>query len=215
MSLQTDPRSPERGQYGFLQDLVRHVAYETISRRERRTQAPRRRRATSEAASVDEDEIAEVIASHYVDAYEAAPDADDADEIQRAAREHGSRARASAPRRSPQPAEAQRYFEQAAGLADEPAAQAALLDRAAQAAWRANEPVATRALLERAHSLYEACDDTPAAALVSARLSEVDFNEGHAQRAVAVSSPRSRRSPPGSRTRTSPWWLHSSVGSSS
>ena len=36
LALQADPRSPERGQYGFLQDLVRHVAYETLSRRERK-----------------------------------------------------------------------------------------------------------------------------------------------------------------------------------
>jgi hypothetical protein len=27
LSIQADPRSPERGQYGFLQDLVRRVAY--------------------------------------------------------------------------------------------------------------------------------------------------------------------------------------------
>ena len=40
--MQADPRSPEHGQYGFLQDLVRHVAYETLSKRERRAQAPRR-----------------------------------------------------------------------------------------------------------------------------------------------------------------------------
>ena len=36
LSVQADPRSPERGQYGFLQDLVRTVAYETLSKRERR-----------------------------------------------------------------------------------------------------------------------------------------------------------------------------------
>ena len=36
LGLQADPRSPEHGQYGFLQDLVRHVAYETLSKRERR-----------------------------------------------------------------------------------------------------------------------------------------------------------------------------------
>ncbi|MDQ6811846.1 MAG: AAA family ATPase, partial [Actinomycetota bacterium] len=35
LGVQSDPRSPERGQYGFLQDLVRHVAYETLSKRER------------------------------------------------------------------------------------------------------------------------------------------------------------------------------------
>src|SRR4029078_12608149 len=37
LALQSDPRSPEHGQYGFLQDLVRHVAYETLARRERGT----------------------------------------------------------------------------------------------------------------------------------------------------------------------------------
>ena len=39
-SIQADPRSPERGQYGFLQDLVKQVAYETLSKRERKAQAP-------------------------------------------------------------------------------------------------------------------------------------------------------------------------------
>ena len=36
LSLQADPRSPERGQYRFLQDLVKHVAYETLSKPERK-----------------------------------------------------------------------------------------------------------------------------------------------------------------------------------
>ena len=36
LSVQADPRSPERGQYGFLQDLVQRVAYETLSRKERK-----------------------------------------------------------------------------------------------------------------------------------------------------------------------------------
>src|SRR6185503_18667264 len=36
LSVQADPRSPERGQYGFLQDLVRRVAYETMPKRERK-----------------------------------------------------------------------------------------------------------------------------------------------------------------------------------
>jgi predicted ATPase len=34
LGVQADPRSPERGQYGFLQDLVKRVAYETLARRE-------------------------------------------------------------------------------------------------------------------------------------------------------------------------------------
>src|SRR5436305_3597378 len=36
LGLQADARSPEHGQYGFLQDLVRHVAYESLSKRDRR-----------------------------------------------------------------------------------------------------------------------------------------------------------------------------------
>src|SRR5205823_14924420 len=32
LGVQADPRSPEHGQYGFLQDLVRHVAYGTLSK---------------------------------------------------------------------------------------------------------------------------------------------------------------------------------------
>ncbi len=36
LGVQADPTSPEHGQYGFLQDLVRHVAYEMLSKRERR-----------------------------------------------------------------------------------------------------------------------------------------------------------------------------------
>ena len=41
-SLQADPRSPERGQYGFLQDLLKRVAYETLSKRESGCCWPRR-----------------------------------------------------------------------------------------------------------------------------------------------------------------------------
>ena len=37
LSIQADPRSPERGQYSFLQDVVRRVAYDTISKKDRKT----------------------------------------------------------------------------------------------------------------------------------------------------------------------------------
>ena len=36
LALESDPRSPERGQYGFLQALVQRVAYETLSRHDRK-----------------------------------------------------------------------------------------------------------------------------------------------------------------------------------
>ena len=74
LGVQADPRSPEHGQYGFLQDLVRHVAYETLSKRERRARHLAAAAHLSAAFAEDEDEVVEVIASHYVAAHEAAPD---------------------------------------------------------------------------------------------------------------------------------------------
>jgi tetratricopeptide (TPR) repeat protein len=85
LALQADPRSPERGQYVFVQDLVRAVAYGTLARRERK----QRHLAVAEYLSnswTEEDDIAEVIASHLVEAYDADPSAPDAPEIGRRAR---------------------------------------------------------------------------------------------------------------------------------
>src|SRR5437899_5975758 len=75
LGVQADPRSPERGQYGFLQDLVRHVAYETLSKRERRARHLAAAAHLSAAFAADEDEVVEVIASHYLAAHEAGPGA--------------------------------------------------------------------------------------------------------------------------------------------
>jgi tetratricopeptide (TPR) repeat protein len=49
--------------------------------------------------------------------------------------------------------------------------------------------VEARALLERAHAAFQAEGETRAAARVSARLAEIDFNEGHPQQAVARLEP--------------------------
>ncbi len=67
LGVTTDPMSPERGQYGFLQDLVKKVAYDTMSRRERK--AGHLAAAAYLLGAVDEDEIVEVVAAHYLDAY--------------------------------------------------------------------------------------------------------------------------------------------------
>src|SRR5436190_6852402 len=87
LSVQTDPRSPERGQYGFLQDLVKKVAYDTLSKRERKAKHLAVASYLENASGYEEEEIVEVVASHYVQAYEAAPDAEDAPEIKAKARE--------------------------------------------------------------------------------------------------------------------------------
>ena len=147
-ALQADPRSPEHGQYGFLQDLVRHVAYETLSRHERRA----RHLAAAEhlrAAFPDEDEIAEVIAAHYLDAYEANPAG------RRRGARSGGKAREALVRAGERAeslaaaGEAQRYLEQAASLTDDPRERAALLDRAGWLAYHAADLETRRAAARR------------------------------------------------------------------
>jgi len=160
---------------------VRHVAYETLSKRDRRD----KHLAAAEhlRANIAEDEVIEVLASHYLAAYRAAPTAPDADEIKERACEAltqaGERAASLAAA-----AEAQSYFEQAAELSVDPLAEAALTDRAGQMARRAGAMAEARALLDRAHDAYVLQGEVRSAALVSALLAEIDFVEGHAQRAV-------------------------------
>jgi tetratricopeptide (TPR) repeat protein len=176
LGLQADVRSPEHGQYGFLQDLVRHVAYETLSRHERRA----RHLAAAEhllEAFPDDDEISEVIAAHYLDAYEAVPDAADAADVREKAREAllraGERAESLAAA-----GEAQRYLAHAAGLTDDPSERASLLDRAGWLAWHAADMDTAARLLGESVEILEAEGETHAAARVSGRLAFVERWQG-------------------------------------
>jgi class 3 adenylate cyclase/tetratricopeptide (TPR) repeat protein len=177
VSLQADPRSPERGQYGFLQDLVRKVAYDTLSKKERKAKHLAAASFIEESWTGEEDEIVEVVAAHYLSAYEAAPEAEDAREIRDKAREHlvsaGERAGSLAA-----PVEAQRYFEQAVGLTDDPLAQAALHERAGIAAAPTAHSEDAASHFERAVALFEGADASHPAARVSARLAEEMWNRG-------------------------------------
>ncbi len=84
LTISADPLSPEKGSYAFAQDMLRQVAYDTLSRRDRKT------RHLAVAAHLratfpnDGEEVADVIARHYLDALHALPDAGDTPQI----REH-------------------------------------------------------------------------------------------------------------------------------
>ena len=182
LGVQSDPRSPERGQYGFLQDLVRHVAYETLSKRERKS---RHLAAADHLQTVfaDEEEMAEVLAAHYLAAYEAAADAVDAPVILEAAREMLARAGERAGSLGA-PDEGIRYYDQAAALAHDPLLEAHLLESSGRLAIRANRPDEARQRLERALALYDAAADANAAARAIAALAEVHSAEGQMDEAA-------------------------------
>src|SRR5947208_6313369 len=81
LGIQADPRSPERGQYGFLQDLVKKVAYDTLSKRERKAKHLAAAAFIEGGWGGEEEEVVEVVAAHYLQAYGADPSAPDAREI--------------------------------------------------------------------------------------------------------------------------------------
>jgi class 3 adenylate cyclase/tetratricopeptide (TPR) repeat protein len=81
--VQADPRSPERGQYGFVQGLIREVAYGTLSRRERRE---RHLAAARYFEALGDDELAGVLASHYVAAFQSSEPGGEADAVATQAR---------------------------------------------------------------------------------------------------------------------------------
>jgi tetratricopeptide (TPR) repeat protein len=183
LGVQADPTSPEHGQYGFLQDLVRHVAYETLSKKERRARHLAAA-AHLEAAFANEDEIAEVLASHYVDAYAALPDAEDAAEVKakaaRALVHAGDRAESLGAA-----GEAVRYLAQAAELTDEPLDRAALLDRAGWLGVYVPDYDQAASLLAESISLYETAGDVRSAARVSGKLAGVETFQDHWEEAIA------------------------------
>ncbi len=81
LQISADPLSPERGAYRFSQEMLRQVAYETVSRRDRKVRHLAVARHLRSAFANDGDEIADAIARHYIDALETGPDDSDAEEI--------------------------------------------------------------------------------------------------------------------------------------
>jgi tetratricopeptide (TPR) repeat protein len=182
LSIQADPRSPEHGQYGFLQDLVRRVAYETLSRRERKA----RHLAAAmqiEQAFLSEQEVVEVLASHYLAAYESAPEDADAKEIkQRAADLLGRAGERAASLAASE--EAEHYFQQAASLAEQPLEEARLLERSGVMALRAGRSEQAQTCFEHALALFQDVGERHQAARVTARLGEVEWRRGHLDEAL-------------------------------
>jgi class 3 adenylate cyclase/tetratricopeptide (TPR) repeat protein len=182
--LETDPRSPERGQLGFLQALVQRVAYETLSRRERRSRHLAAAEFLTRDAGIDPSEIAEVIAAHFLDAFETDERASDADEVKASARtwfvRAGERAAALAA-----PAEAQRSFERAGALADDDIERARLLRRAGEFAWMASDIESARRHLGDAIAVFREAGLAHEDAEASSKLAGIDFFQGRIEDAVA------------------------------
>ncbi|MDQ3661741.1 MAG: AAA family ATPase [Actinomycetota bacterium] len=177
LAVQADPMSPERGQYSFLQALVKQVSYDTLSKKERRTRHLAMADYLQGASGYDGDEIVEVVSSHLLEAFRAAPSVPDAPAIKNRAR----RALLEAAERAASLTaneEAQRYYEQAAELADEPTVKAELLEGAGRVAWMGARGDVAIAHLRAALEIFESLALTHPAGRVGARLGEVLWKSG-------------------------------------
>jgi hypothetical protein len=76
-----DPLSPEKGSYGFAQHMLRQGAYDTLPRRDRKPPHLAAAAHLRAAFCGDGEEVADVIARHYLDALDAVPADPDAGQI--------------------------------------------------------------------------------------------------------------------------------------
>jgi predicted ATPase/class 3 adenylate cyclase len=147
-SHEVDARSPERGQYAFVQALIREVAYNTLSRKDRKT---RHLAAARFFEGLETDELAGALATHFLAARDLA-DGDEADALGTQARLalKGAADRASA---LGSHAQAARYLEQALDVARGPLDEAELLQAAGIALTAAGRYEEAIARLRRAVAL--------------------------------------------------------------
>ena len=161
-----DPRSPERGQYAFLQSLIREVAYGTLSKADRRA----KHLATAHhLESAGDEELAGVVAAHYVEAFSATPEGPDAEALAARARDWLSQA-ADRALSLGSPEQALTYADQALAITPEGRERADLLKQAGEAAADTADENRAIAYLDEAVSRFRDLGDASAVAMATAKL---------------------------------------------
>ncbi|HET6816219.1 MAG TPA: adenylate/guanylate cyclase domain-containing protein [Mycobacteriales bacterium] len=188
LRVRTDRLSPDRGQYGFTQSMLRQVAYDTLSRRDRKSRHLAVAEHLRATFADDGAEVAEVVAQHYRDAYDAVRDDPDAGEIARQACDafirSGQRARAMGA-----PEAAQRAYQHAADLARDDAERARCLADAGAAAFQASRYEAAVELLQSAVDAHRAAGRDREAAKVTEVLAHATSGLGLTDRAISLLEP--------------------------
>ncbi|HYI66569.1 MAG TPA: adenylate/guanylate cyclase domain-containing protein, partial [Candidatus Limnocylindrales bacterium] len=181
LEIEADPRSPERGQYRFVQSLIQEVAYGTLARRDRRS---RHLAVARHYEGIGDDELAGVLASHYLAAQEASEEGAEADAVATQARLAltGAADRAAALGGYYQ---AVTYLDQALAITTGLEDRVHLLDRAARSAAAAARVDAQR-YAEEAVAAYRDLADPIGAAGATGRLGKVLIDAGEVQRATQV-----------------------------
>jgi len=165
----SDPRSPERGQYSFVQGVISEVALSMLARRDR---SAKHLAAARHFEGLHDDELTAVVAAQYASALRAAPDADDTGAlVERASAwltRAGDRARSLG-----SPEEALDLYDQALAVTPPGAAHAALLRSAGDVAADSTDSERAKGLLGDAIAEYRDVGDHEGALGATAGLAEV------------------------------------------
>jgi class 3 adenylate cyclase/tetratricopeptide (TPR) repeat protein len=185
LTRESDPRSPEQGQYAFVQAVIREVAYNTLARADRKT---RHLAAARFFEALGSDELAGALAGHYLAAQANAPDGPEADALASQAR---IALKSAAERAAGLGAHDQAisFLEQAVTVSDTVDEQGRLLERASIEAGLAARSLASTEYARRAMELYRSAGDRLGVARAASVLGHALFDEGAAQAAIDILEP--------------------------
>ncbi len=182
LARETDPRSPEHGQYAFVQALIREVAYNTLARNDRKV---RHLAAARFLESLGSDEIAGGLAGHYLAAHANAAEGPEADALAGQARIalKGAAERAISLGSREQ---ALTFLRQALTVTTDPAEEADLLERAGEIASSAARHDEADTLLLRAVELDRERNDRTATARATAALAKARLSARRSPETLAL-----------------------------
>jgi class 3 adenylate cyclase len=178
LAFEDDPTSPERGQYRFVQELIREVAYGRMTRTDRRA---KHIAAALYLQALDDPELAPVVAAHYLKAYEADPG-----HSQELA-DQGIQALMSAADRAANlhsHSQAVNLYRQAAGLTDDPARIGAILEQALESARATGQHDVVTATAAQAFDGYRRAGDVQGTSRITTVEAESLCDEFRAQEAM-------------------------------
>jgi tetratricopeptide (TPR) repeat protein len=173
LTREMDARSAERGQYAFVQALIREVAYNTLSKRDRKKL---HLAASRYFESLGNDELAGVLASHYLSAHANAAEGEEASALAGQARIalKAAAARASALGSFDQ---AVGFLEQALVITAQPHEQFELLMQAARDTRSAGRLAHAEELIRRAIDIATASEDRDQVIAATVRLADILVTE--------------------------------------
>jgi class 3 adenylate cyclase/tetratricopeptide (TPR) repeat protein len=187
LEVSADPLNPERPSYRFSQEMLRQVAYQTLSRKDRKSRHIAVATHLRGTFANDGEEVADAIARHYLDAQAAEPNDADAEELAAEAAKYMVRA-AERSERSGAPERAATSYAQAASLTRDDRDAAQLWERAAvQSAFDSSYEDAL-AQSETAIQLYDRAGDSRSVARAKGAKSGALLGLGRLEEARATES---------------------------